>query len=98
VFHLYGGVGFLWLMVWLLLASDRPPNALAAAPSPPSAAAALATQPASAAAAGPLDEAQQSLSKVWQRLSSMPWGSFAKSKELWAVAAAHAVSGWVLSG
>lgn len=98
-----GGLGLAWLALWVPLASDRPPQqqALAAA----QATAATATiAPAPASEAEDEEQAATSLlegvaERVWGKLTSVPWGDFVRSPELWAVTFAHMVrSDWRESG
>ena len=101
-----GGLGLAWLMLWVPLASDRPPRQsqqqqLAAASAATSTSSERITPPPAAAGATEEEDGESNDSnfidgvaaRVWAKLTSVPWGDFARSPELWAVTFAHMVRG-----
>ena len=92
VFWIFGSLGFVWLLGWLLLVCDNPPAAggAAAAPAAALAGAGSSAAAATAAAAAPASSAHEAEAMGHDlRLQDVPWASFARSKAFWAIVAAQ---------
>lgn len=108
LFLTFGGLGFCFLLPWLLLAKDRPPTPMESkqdqynsgvvvdvAVSSVTTANSGAALAASEAPSGKMDLMEE-ISKSVETLKAAPWGGFLKSRGTWAMGLAHACNNWGL--
>jgi ACS family sodium-dependent inorganic phosphate cotransporter len=95
LFYVYGGLGLAWLLLWIPLGADKKDAGVTMRGLPaasPSRVLLPRTKPAAAAVEGE-EEERDGWAKVANKgvdyVVSVPWGEFVRSKELWAVTAAH---------